>query len=637
MYYDSNLASLSKTHPYLVERLKNFHENTRFDVFMDPKDPANVNIYDKHHQTSLYSSVPLEETLQKINDFSSYSRYPYLYFYGIGNGLFYKLLLSNDTHKRFVIIEPELELIYIALNLVDLSQEIIQGKISIFTADEIDFSLFNALLSVNEARVYAKVFELHTLLPYYFHYYSDNILETNKTIMRSLEHSIYSVGNDAIDALIGLEHHILNLPHLVRTPLYSEFITSIRSTKTAVIAATGPSLIKQLPLLKEIQDYVTIFCIDASMPILEQWGIRPDVVMSLERVEATAAFYQKASQDFKDNTIVALTSIVHPTLVHNASSQNVCLSMRPFGYTQMFELDEWGYFGIGMSAANMAFEMVIYSGFERVLLIGQDLAYGNDGKSHATGAVYGDNEISQSVHDIYVEAYGGNGMVRSTMVWKLFLNFYEKDIAMSHGLLDVYNCTEGGARIKGTIEIPFCDAVKKFVDTATPKTHLYPSKPSYEVSQKALKKAHEKLNDALSYSKDVKDKIEKLFIKVQKMTEKFEEFNKSNRLEEIDFDKVLVVIDEINEIKDYFHDRKFLLMYNDIIQSLVLHQELELAKIQVRDINSDIDRQAKLLEWVYGHRDWLFVLAGGIDAFITVIERSRHAVDSDPFLNDNQL
>ena len=83
-----------------------------------------------------------------------------------------------------------------------------------------------------------------------------------------MEHHVIAVGNDSTDALIGLEHHLLNLPELITTPSFKELISNAKTTDTAVIVSTGPSLHKQIPLLKEYAPYITIISVDASFPIL---------------------------------------------------------------------------------------------------------------------------------------------------------------------------------------------------------------------------------------------------------------------------------------------------------------------------------------------------------------------------------
>ena len=90
-----------------------------------------------------------------------------------------------------------------------------------------------------------------------------------------------------------------------------------KNSEVAVIVSTGPSLTKQLPLLKEIQKNVTIICVDASMPILEKWGIKPDIVTSLERIEDTALFFEKTSKEFQDGIVFLSSALQHEKIYQN--------------------------------------------------------------------------------------------------------------------------------------------------------------------------------------------------------------------------------------------------------------------------------------------------------------------------------
>ncbi len=84
-----------------------------------------------------------------------------------------------------------------------------------------------------------------------------------------------------------------NLPEVIKSPSLVDFVNALKNRDTAIIVSTVPSLNKQLPLLKEIAPYATLFCIDASFPILARAGIKPDIVLSLERVDLTAKFYEE--------------------------------------------------------------------------------------------------------------------------------------------------------------------------------------------------------------------------------------------------------------------------------------------------------------------------------------------------------
>lgn len=143
--------------------------------------------------------------------------------------------------------------------------------------------------------------------------------------------------------------------------------------------------------------------------------------------------------------------MTHSQTVKNILPRRLVLTMRPQQEEKMFRLNKYGYLGVGHSCANMAYQLAYVLGHKNIIFIGQDLAFGKDGASHAKG-----HTIAQPDENLYTIAYGGEGEVRTTYVWMLFKNQFENDIEQAK-LEDIksYNCTEGGARINGAIEKPF--------------------------------------------------------------------------------------------------------------------------------------------------------------------------------------
>ena len=615
--YQKNLSALKQKDPLLALALMQVKPNEKFEVFMD-NDPANFNIIRKSDSAPLFPHKPLEETLQKITDFIPYSYYPYLYFYGLGNGVFYKMLLGNEQISRIVVIEPEIEILFIVLNLLDFAEDILSDKIVILYAPYCNYVMVNSLFMMDKkSRLYAKVYDLF-IFNFFYESYQANIAEISGHFVRAIEHNVISVGNDTKDAIIGIKQHIYNLPDMLKSPTLINLVENLKNRDTAIIVSTGPSLSKQLPLLKQIAPYATLFCIDASFPILYQAGIKPDVVLSLERVEATAKFYTDTPKKAQEGVVFALTSIVHPTLKDAITDGVKQFSMRPFGYTNMFGFHEYGYVGIGMSAANMAYEMVVHGRFKRCIIIGQDLAFGEDGSSHAKGAIYGSDEIKPKEQKVFVEKYGGGGEVETTLVWKLFLQFFETDIANTPYKLEVINATEGGARIHGSIEMPFSKAIE-LVDKSREKTPIMLKKPEDKISAKNINKAYKKCEKIITYGLKKKARVEKTFLKLAKLTEDLEALNEKGQLEKLDFKRIEKMVDEVDRVKKFFEEKEFSDYFVDAIQSYIFHQELDIAKILVRYVSNEDERKAKQLEWLYAHKYWLFSLAGGMDCVINVI------------------
>ncbi|EAL5418646.1 DUF115 domain-containing protein, partial [Campylobacter coli] len=71
---------------------------------------------------ALYKN-PNQELLESLTLFKSeYEKYPVLFFYGFGNGMFYKTLCENKNHKHIIVFEDELEILALALHLFDFSK-----------------------------------------------------------------------------------------------------------------------------------------------------------------------------------------------------------------------------------------------------------------------------------------------------------------------------------------------------------------------------------------------------------------------------------------------------------------------------------------------------------------------------------
>ncbi|GAA7509600.1 motility associated factor glycosyltransferase family protein [Helicobacter pylori] len=618
--YQKNLQALFKKDPLLFAQLKAIKENKKYEVFLG-NDSANFNLLDKETNTPLFEKSPLDSSLELYKNSEIYMLYPYLYYFGLGNGVFYRLLLGNGNLKRLVVIEPEIEIIFIVLNLLDFSTEILENRLILLHADFCNYNMIASLFDMDKkSRLYARMYDLK-LFNAYYERYSHQMIEINQHFTRALEHGAISVGNDAKDALIGIKQHAANLPEVIKSPSLVDFVNALKNRDTAIIVSTGPSLNKQLPLLKEIAPYATLFCIDASFPILARAGIKPDIVLSLERVDLTAKFYEETPLDFQKGVIFALTSIVHKRLIQAIKKGVKQFSFRPFGYTNLFGLHQYGYVGIGMSAANMAYELVVHSRFKRCVFIGQDLSFSQSGNSHASGAIYGDKEIKpkKDKDKIFIEKYGGNGKVETTLVWKLFLEFFEKDIFNTPYKLEVINATEGGARIKGTKEMPFKEVCEK-IDKSKPKPPINLIYPTRSEQVKNLKIAKQKCEEIIKYANEKKTQVEEVFLKVVPFLEEVEKLHEEKKLEELDFKKLENLSAEIDNVKELFDDKRFNSYFMDAIQSYIFHQELRIAEIVCKKTNNEDGLRAKQLEYIYAHKYWLFSLAGGIDCVIEAIK-----------------
>lgn len=608
---EKNIEALLNIDSDLIDHLKGLENVGHLEVSIN-ENSAHVNLFDKKNDfLPLVEGKPEAFVQEKLKMYKTKALYPYLYFFGLGDGVFYKQLLRNTFHKRVVVIEPCLETIFIILSLVDLSTELQSGRLMLGLSADFDFSTANHIFRTDkDVKLYAKVYDLDVFSAYYDRIYEAEILRVNEAILRAFGHIIVSCGNDSIDNLVGLRHFVDNLELMSQSSEVTNFIKNVKNSDTAILVSTGPSLAKQLPLLKRVQDKVSIFCVDASLPILQKWGIVPDVVASIERVKQTADFYADLDFSALKNTTFCISAIAHKDLIKTIKNvPNLCLPMRPFGYMQYLKLDEYGYVGEGMSSANMLFEIIVRAQFKKCVIIGQDLAYTPDGKSHSLGAIRGEEEIKPSNTDIYLPAYGAKGKVRSRSIWKLFLNFFEKDIAIVKGVIAIINATEGGAKIEGAIEQTFEKALKKELQSTRIKTPIVLQKTPTKMANDAFKKAQQVLKAMAAYGQKKEKEIETLFLKIKKTDFKTCE---DKHLDELTM--------QLEYVKQFFNEEDFRTIFLDIVQSYITHYELELAKIQVEITTTKEALREKKIKWLQAHESWLFYLAGVINNMTSVFQ-----------------
>lgn len=618
--FERNISALLSVDPLLAAKIFEIQENQKYEVYQG-SDPLQINLYDKKLQTTLYQE-PLNETMEKIQELNSKSRYRYFYFFGFGNGVFYKLLLANEAIRRVVVVEPELEILYIVLSMIDFSESILDHRLRIEFVGDFNFSHSMHIMQHPEGQLFSKLFELNIHLPYYEAKYSTEIKTIHDYFLQAIEQVILGHGNDVIDSLMGIEHHIQNLPLMLSLPKFQTLLDK-KNSDTAIIVSTGPSLKKQLPLLKKIAPYVTLISVDASFPILEREGIKPDFVTIIERVPETAKFFRETSKEFQDDVIFVGVSIVHDEVIKSIRGGTKILVMRPHGYTSYFKFDEYGYLGVGMSAANMAYELAAMMGFKQCVLIGQDLAFGDDGTSHTSGHLYGDNEETYKETDEFIEKYGGGGVVRTTYYWKLFKNYFEKDIQFTQDFMQTVNATEGGARIPGAIEKPFAEICSEILLSPITKSKIEIELPHPDEVLHYQAEAKEKVDYLLTYGRKTQKKIENLFLEVAEMVDELVELNKTDKLDRIDFNRLAKLNSKIDHIKGIFEDHAFQGIFLDTCRSLLIHQELDLAYIQAADVKSEEDKKAKMIDWIMNHKYWLFTLAGAINAQRDVVKRAK--------------
>ncbi|EAL2425663.1 motility associated factor glycosyltransferase family protein [Campylobacter jejuni] len=548
---------------------------------------------------------PIKELEKNLEYFKDFTRYPVLFFYGFGNGILYKILLQNQALKRIIIFEKELELIFLALNFIDFSKDLSLGRLIILHHDDINLPKMDKVFRLIGDLFY-RSYNLHIANDFYEHYKED-ILKLNKLNMQIIKNHNLMHGNDPKDALQGIEQFVYNLPQMITHPSYKELLSKRKNlSDTAIIVSTGPSLTKQLPLLKKYASKATIFCADSSYPILAKHGIKPDYVCMLERTELTAEFFNHDFGEFDKDIVFICAGVVHPKAIEYLKGKTFIITQKVLAFPYYINLKDFSYAAVGFSVAHTLSYLATYLSHKNIIFIGQDLAYAENGNSHPDDYQNSANYESQMYEHILTTAYGGNGKVETHSIWLLFKNWFENEMIPNTRKMGIttYNCTEGGARIEGTIEKPFLWACENLLDKDLNKPFEKLEPLSLNKQNEFLLKAYYKVYQSIKHCRDFSKILSNDFNNIQNI---YLNLNKKEN-------DLNLAIRKIDEFKNKLENIKQMQDLYEILQPLRTQFELNLARIYVLNPKTKEDAFNKSILWIKEHLEFMELVYGHIKA-----------------------
>ncbi|EFS5643439.1 motility associated factor glycosyltransferase family protein, partial [Campylobacter coli] len=394
---------------------------------------------------------------------------------------------------------------------------------------------------------------------------------------------------------------------MITHPSYKELLSKRKGiSDTAIIVSTGPSLTKQLPLLKKYANKATIFCADSSYPILAKHDIKPDYVLSLERIPLTSEFFNNDFGEFDKDIVFVCAGVVHPKTIEYLKNKTFIITQKVLAFPYYINLKNFCYAAVGFSVAHMAYEFATHLSHKNIIFIGQDLAYAENGNSHPDDYQNSANYESQMYEHILTIAYGGNGKVETHSIWLLFKNWFENEMIPNTRKMGIttYNCTEGGARIEGTIEKPFLWACENLLDKDLNKPFEKLEPLSLNKQNEFLLKAYYKVYQSIKHCRDFSKILSNDFEKIQSV------YLSLNEKEEY----LNLAIEKIDEFKNKLEDIKQMQDLYEILSPLLIQFELNLARIYVLNPKTKEDAFNKSILWIKEHLEFMELVYGHIKA-----------------------
>lgn len=413
---------------------------------------------------------PIQEANRIVEDFD-FTQYSSLFVFGLGLGYHVLEILKRVGSQTVVyIVEPDWNIIAAAARVLDFAEILGKGRVILVfgTEAEIRARLDGWWTGANY------IIRLHHpgffIFPPLQRFRTDWVRDVRHKILELIHYHRVGLGLFLKDNQLSITDIAAHDVYLARSP-HPEYLKG-GWRHPVVIVLAGPSVNKNIHVLKEWRNKVTIFCVNTVFNKLLDNGIIPDATFSLDRGLMIYDTDYQRDEPIPDSILFVGNPVVDPRIVTKFKHSIFVLSLEEAYQRELAAaLDDRETIPAGLSVTHYTFSFARLCGASPIILIGQDLAFGEGGHTHASGTMYENDVLNEEMtsadnHNIvYIEGYYG-GKVITQVTWRMFRDWYEMELAKNPFL--VINATEGGARIAGTVQISLAEALEEYVGEKAP-------------------------------------------------------------------------------------------------------------------------------------------------------------------------
>lgn len=449
--FEKNINALKSIKPKFYASFKdsldeyNLDEKSCFSV-NTAKDGNSYLLYECDGKSvrlnSNYNPVREAEQWAKQYKFSQYKSTAVMF--GLGNGCFARAVLANmQNTDNMIILESDEKLFFKVLHEFDISDLINDTRLVLLLGEPSNGELFNTMtifihwanLSAMQVLLHPKYEDIYKQQYKDFDYEIDNLKMSMKT-------------EGATEQTFGEEvayNSVKNYKYIHGSHYFNEFIDAFPENTVGIVVAAGPSLDKNINVLHELKGKAVIFAVDTALRRLHAEGIVPDFTVSVDPKKPLRLFEDAGFEELP--FFCKIDS--NPAVLQKHTGSKIWVNPSSFFLKLYNRLNIVGdMFHSGGSVATTAFNICVLLRLNTIVLVGQDLAYADDGNAtHAGG------EKSSILYEEETTGYvmGNNGeMVKTRGDWFVYLKWFERYVRNLGDKVRVINATEGGALIEGT-------------------------------------------------------------------------------------------------------------------------------------------------------------------------------------------
>lgn len=518
-FYDKNMGEIERTKKHLFLKLQeqenvdctNKIDNIEMVTTVDQDTTLAVTIKDSTFRLNSFYS-PTHEAMRWAKQYDL-SNNTVISMFGLGNGKFAKQLLKRLNGNGSVLIyEPCIEVFFFCLEYYDLTDVLSAPNVFIILEGINDDEIIKLLRErVNLFNVRSQSTCFH---PIYDRMFGESARKFNDLIKRNNNRIIVNKNTDMALSHTLVLNTLKNFRFIKKNNIITDLENKFKKDVPAIIVSAGPSLDKNIKELEDAKGKAIIFAVDTAVKYLLNYDIIPDAIVTLDPKKSLSHLEDERCRE------IPLFSRVDSRHENINKNNKRIIFYNIEGYIKKIYNKlgkETGVVRTGGSVATGAFTICEALGFDRIILVGQDLAY--LGSSTHSGNV--ERDISKAYKNTeLVEDVSGN-TIKTRYDWYIYLQWFEEAVKSFSGI-EVIDASEGGAKIHGTTIMNLKDAIEKYclyeIDCDTIISGLEPTLDKSDISQlikyitedvKNMEYIKEKSEEAIEISNRLISKYEK--------------------------------------------------------------------------------------------------------------------------------
>lgn len=462
MIYEKNLKALQERYIDLYNKVVKTDELYGTDtVFVEEaKNQEKIIKYCKDGKDVYLNSKynPSSESDRFMKDYYDMADKSLLTIFGLANCSYIKTFIKNKIKDvNCVIYEPDSKIFMQVIRNIDISDILVDDTVAVIVGD-----WFGQLLPMflnDLVQAYNKDNNNSVILPKYDELFVDE-LQIYKDALRErgdrLKAEMFTVKSMGTKTC---KNSIYNMQYLKGCRSGADYENAFPEDFPVIIVSAGPSLVKNIELLKEVKNKAFILVVDTAIPKVVKRGIVPDAIISVDynkslkhfRVEGLSSIPFIADSDM--NTAV-LDFVKPENIIFNSSDSIVFSKLFDKVGSAIYNVEEGG------SVSTAAIAHMISWGFKKIILVGQDLALTGN-KVHADDSEFPADLTRWAVTK--VKDVDGNDIL-TRKDYCSYIRWIE-EVAYKFSDIEIIDATEGGALIQNTKIMILKDAIGEYCDT----------------------------------------------------------------------------------------------------------------------------------------------------------------------------